>query len=238
VPHDKKVIGEIRAFIQEHQHGLGNDMMMMDDDIIGFKDKDGHQVSINRVIGEAKKMVKLFPLVYFLYRGHELSFKYIDDLPLGMFFPGAVIVESTELYEKGIRYNGAVMSEDSDFYIQMLLNIPDVEMLLLPYFIYPNDVLSLTNFDQKWRNSSIIGIYLKYGAMIRLVQDCLSIRWVAFIPDEIEKYKLNGVTYSKEGDTILANIKINKLPGYEVLENWESNFDLESGENNVDSEEA
>jgi hypothetical protein len=226
VPHNKKSIGEIRLFIQEHQYQLGNDMMMMDDDIRGFKDIDSCQISINRIIREAKEHIKQYPLVYYFYDGAQMDAKVIDEMEFGMFCPGAVVVESTELYEKGIRYRGDVFAEDTNLYMQLITKTPEVKSLLLPFFVDPNTENAISHFTTEFRNCAIIEAYLMYGDVIELRQD-YDMLVASILADKIERYRLNGASYSKENDVILKNIEANGFPGYALLEKWDSNFNLD-----------
>jgi hypothetical protein len=218
VPHDKKSINEIRLFIQNHQHGLGSDMLMMDDDIKGFKDIERRQISINRIIREAKEALEAVPFIYFFHEGQQELAKNTDNIEYGIFTPASAVCASSDLFDTGIRYRSNVISEDFDFYFQLLLN--DTETVLLPFFIDKNNDPSLSHFDLEFRNSSIIETYLKYGDVIELRQN-----YDTLLPNiagsKIKDYKLRGPSYTPESDSILENIRINRFPGYRLLEDRE-----------------
>jgi hypothetical protein len=223
VPHNKKSIGEIRLFMQEHQYHLGNDMIMMDDDIKTFLDINGFQISINRIIRETKEALEQIPFVYYYHNGQQSLTADPSNTEFGIFTPASVVALSSELFESGIKYRNDVISEDFDFYFQLLMQ--DMDMKLLPFFIDKNVDDLISHFTLEFRNSSIIETYLKYGDVIEMRQN-----YDALMPNiagaKIANYKQNGAVYSEESDTMLKNIKENRFPGYELLENWESGFNL------------
>ena len=221
ITHNKNSINEIRLFMQEHQHSLGNDMMMMDDDIKGFKDIDGYQVSINKIIREAKEALEAVPFIYFFHEGQQDMAKDIDNLEYGIFTPASVVCESSELFDEGIRYRTGVVSEDFDYFFQ--LKLEEKPLLLLPYFIDKNTDNVISHFNLDFRNASIIETYLKYGDVIEMRQD-----YDMLLPNiagaKIAGYKQHGPTYTPGSDAILENIKRNAFPGFHLLMNWSSGF--------------
>jgi hypothetical protein len=227
IPHDKKTINEIRLFIQEHQHSLNNNMLMMDDDIRGFKDEDGHQISINYILRGIKDALEFKPFVYFFHHGQEEMSKIIDNITYGIFTPASAVALSSDLYTQNIRYPTDVISEDFGFYFLLLLNNIDIQ--LYSYFIDKNTDNAISNFTTEFRNSSIIESYLLYGDVIEMQQDYDSI-----LPNiagsRIAHYKKHGPVYTPESDRVLQSIKLNEFPGYKLLENWESKFILEEKE--------
>jgi hypothetical protein len=218
IPHDKKTINDIRAFIQEHQHGLGNNMIMMDDDIKFFKDINGYSVSFNKIIRDVKEALEKVDFVYFHHDGLQ-GFVTEENEQSEIFTAASVIAMSTNLYEKGVVYHNNVISEDFDFYFQVLLN--NAKWRLLPYFINKNTDINVSNFDLEFRNKSIIETYLKYGDVINLRLDLDELH-PNIAEARIKEYKKHGAVYSDKSDFFIHNIWVNKSPGWQIVEKDES----------------
>jgi hypothetical protein len=207
VPHTFKTINEIRGFIQKHQHDLGNDMLMFDDDIHFFMNEECFIRPLNEVIETTIPEFKKYDFLYFKHKGD--TFKQYFQI-------GASVVGlSLRLYDKGIVYKNNATFEDTDFHLTLTLkNVPSK---LLPYRIIKNDDINLSSFGTEWYQRALITLYQKYGDIIYLVLDNDTLDYGILI-EKFDDFKKYGACFdSKENKAVLENIKINKFYGHDLI---------------------
>ena len=224
IPKDDLGICQIRRFIQEHQHGLGNNILMLDDDLVGFErfvnpvgtDLSCRLITFDEMIRVFRETIPDYDVVSVIAWNRIVKFKYYMD---GDYLPiiSNVVYVSKRVFDVGVKYRDDVMSEDNSFSIDVHGSDKLRYKLLMYYVLLRNSDLD-THFDHEWRVNAMIDAYLHYGVCIRELfcdRDCY---YVTLSRVGITLFNRNGLVYSKKLDGLLERIKADgKMLGSKLL---------------------
>ena len=241
VEHDYKTIVQIRAFVQEHQYGLGNTYLSIDDDIAKFvyckkeNTNEWFDASLTDVINDTKELLE---------QGHDFIFSLQKDdkdfyIPLKIDpelsnehteywnpIALAVMCLTPRLYDIGIRFSNTTNpSEDIYITIETFLaqERGDIKIGIMSYcFIF--DYTSISNFKPELYYESIFAAYIEYGYVFDVIMDStwLRVPYAHINKEAIKAYIEHGVIYTPYFDTVCKKTIEKKTWGYKILEknNW------------------
>jgi hypothetical protein len=179
VPHNFREILKIRAFVQKHQYELGNDTIMLDDDIMELRYYEPHDLKTpwNRSFTEVIAMTK-----HAFENGADLAVGYNSwDHPVHYYYDkskGKKIPEhedylsiravwvglSRSLYDKGVYY-GDSKTQSEDFFISFMPQLKDCKVALLD-FVHVTSSINFSHFDVNFYYKAVIETYVNYGAVL------------------------------------------------------------------------
>jgi len=232
IPNDNMTICELRRFIQDHQYQLGNNLFMLDDDIICFEkyieqkgsDCRTNICSIVEVCDVVdKESLKGYDIVHLIMWTKTNKRQYSVDPDFLPILANAVFVSKTA-YDKGLKYDEKAWSEDTTFSILSYVNELICSKVLM-YFVHIDPDYTDTHFSLEWRVEAMLDAYLTYGTCVRTLFCDPLYYYVIISALGINSYMRNGLTYSKKLDSVLKGIMDDPTKlGHKYLcdRNWKS----------------
>jgi len=213
VTHNCETIGEIRGLIQKQQAQMGNAILMLDDDILGFYQNDGlFKESFNTIVDKIEGIKDSHDI---------LMMKGTYNIPQSLktpICPGDKVIAIAyvlrpQVYEKGVIFPTDDISEDVDFTFQVLLSGLDVAILPYMYINKMGDPRQ-SHFGGMWYSKSAVKLYAKYGNLMHLFEKNNRLdAWIDYC--QLEKYKQrNGEPlYSISSNSLILDlIKQSEIP--------------------------